>query len=401
MYTDEIIDLTDKYAMHACTRIPIVPVRGEGAVLTDIEGKEYLDFVAGIAVNNVGHCHPKVVAAIKEQVEKLIHCSNLYHIERQARLAELLAKNSCFDKAFFCNSGAEANEAAIKLARRYARIVRGEDRFEIISMKNSFHGRTLATVTATGQPKYQKGFTPLPPGFVYVDMNDFDSLKSVISSKTCAIMLELIQGEGGVNPACQDYVSKTRELCTQEGIPLIIDEVQTGIGRTGKLFAYEHYGIKPDIISLAKGLGGGVPIGAILATNEVAKGFEPGTHGTTFGGNPLSCAAGIAVMEILLEDGLLAHGAKIGEYLADKLNELKNSFDFISDIRGLGLMRGIQLDKVDDKGFLEQRCRELGLLINCIHGDVIRLVPPLVITEEQVCKATNILGKVFEEYANL
>lgn len=401
MNTDEIIELTANYVMNTYTRIPIVPAKGAGAVLTDIEGKEYLDFVAGIAVNNIGHCHPKVVAALKEQVEKLIHCSNLYCIEPQARLAKMLVENSCFDKVFFCNSGAEANEAAIKLVRRYSQIVRGKDRFEIISMKKSFHGRTLATVTATGQPKYQKGFAPLPPGFFYAKMNDFEALRSFVSPRTCAVMLELIQGEGGVNPACKDYVHKVRELCTQEGILLIIDEVQTGIGRTGKLFAYEHYGITPDIISLAKGLGGGVPIGAILATDEVAKGFEPGTHASTFGGNPLSCAAGIAVLEILLEDGLLVHGAKIGEYLAKRLNELRDSFEFISDVRGLGLMRGIQLDKVDDKGFLVQRCRELGLLINCIHGDVIRLVPPLVVTEEHVGRAVDILRKVFEEYANL
>lgn len=401
MSTDEIIQMTKSYVMNTYTRIPIVPVKAEGAVLTDTDGREYLDFVAGIAVNNVGHCHPKVVAGIKEQSEKVMHCSNLYHIEPQARLAKMLVENSCFDKAFFCNSGAEANEAAIKLARRYAQVVKGEDRFEIVSLKNSFHGRTLATVTATGQPKYQKGFEPLPSGFVYAELNDFDSLKNVISLKTCAVMLELIQGESGVKPTCKEYVKKVRELCTQEGILLIIDEVQTGIGRTGKLFAYEHYDIKPDIISLAKGLGGGMPIGAILATDEVARGFEPGTHASTFGGNPLSCAAGIAVLEILLEDGLLEYGARIGEYLAKRLDELKESFQFVSSVRGLGLMRGIQLDKVDNTGFLVRRCQELGLLVNCINGSVIRLVPPLVITEEQVDKAVDILRQVFEEFANL
>jgi len=252
MNTEKIVKMTADYVMNTYTRNTLAPVRGEGAVVFDAEGKAYLDFVAGIAVNNVGHCHPKVVTAIKEQAEKLIHCSNLYCIDLQAELAKMLVENSCFDKVFFCNSGAEANEAAIKLARRFARVVKGEDRFEIVSMKKSFHGRTLATITATGQTKYQKGFEPLPSGFVYVDLNDFEGLKSVVSSRTCAVMVELIQGEGGVNPACKEYIAKVRELCTKEGILLIIDEVQTGMGRTGKLFAYEHYDIKPDIISLAK-----------------------------------------------------------------------------------------------------------------------------------------------------
>jgi acetylornithine/N-succinyldiaminopimelate aminotransferase len=401
MNTEKIVKMTADYVMNTYTRNTLAPVRGEGAVVFDAEGKAYLDFVAGIAVNNVGHCHPKVVTAIKEQAEKLIHCSNLYCIDLQAELAKMLVENSCFDKVFFCNSGAEANEAAIKLARRFARVVKGEDRFEIVSMKKSFHGRTLATITATGQTKYQKGFEPLPSGFVYVDLNDFEGLKSVVSSRTCAVMVELIQGEGGVNPACKEYIAKVRELCTKEGILLIIDEVQTGMGRTGKLFAYEHYDIKPDIISLAKGLGGGVPIGAILVTDEVAKGFEPGMHASTFGGNPLSCAAGIAVMKILLEDGLLSYGVRMGQYLAKKLDEFKSKFSFVTDVRGMGLMCGVQLDKVDNNCFLVKRCQELGLIINCIHGDVIRLVPPLVITEEQVDEGIGILEKVFEEYANL
>ncbi len=338
-----LIEESQQYLMNTYSRFPVVFRKGRGCVLYAEDGKEYLDFVAGIAVNVLGHCHPRVVVALQKQAQRLIHVSNLYHIEPQIRLAKLLVQNSFADKVFFCNSGAEANEAAIKLARKYAKEHLGEDRYEIITAYNSFHGRTLAALTATAQEKFHKGFEPLVPGFKYIPYNDIEALKKAITPKTCAVLLEPIQGEGGVRIPDKDYLKNVREICTSSGILLILDEVQTGMGRTGKLFAYEHFGIEPDIITLAKGLGGGVPIGAVLATEKVSASFTPGTHASTFGGNPLVTQTALATMETILEDNILLNECRrLGNYFIDKLNKLKEAFpDIVVDVRGMGLMIGV------------------------------------------------------------
>ena len=332
METRKIIEDADHYLMPTYSRFPIVLRKGRGVKVWDTNGKEYLDFVGGIAVNVLGHCHPQVVVAIQKQAQRLIHVSNLYHIEPQVRLAKLLVMNSFADKVFFCNSGAEANEAAIKIARKYAHEHFGAECFEIISTFNSFHGRTIATLTATGQTKFQKGFEPLLPGFKHVPFNNIDALRAAVSERTCAVMLEPIQAEGGVNLPSEDYLTQVRELCDEKKLLLILDEVQTGMGRTGKLFAYEHYGITPDIMSLAKGLGGGVPIGAMLATDKVAAVFQPRTHASTFGGNPLVCAAAIAAIEALLEDGLVLDQCnRMSRYLVERLNQLDLEISRVRD----------------------------------------------------------------------
>jgi len=373
----------------------------------DADGKEYLDFVAGLAVCNLGHCHPKVVKAIQEQAEKLIHISNLYHIEPQAQLAEILCENSFADKAFFCNSGAEANEAAIKLTRKYFKdkpvpaepaphLMRGikqggENRFQIITMEKSFHGRTMATLAATGQKKFQQGFEPLLEKFIYVPFNDVKAVANAIAPQTAAVMVEPIQGEGGVNIPSDNYLKELKTLCKEKGLLLIFDEVQVGMGRTGKLFAYEHYGVTPDIMTLAKGLAGGVAIGSMLATDEVAKSFVPGTHASTFGGNPLATAAGIAAIKAVLEEGMLENCQRVGKYLLEKLNKLKAEYPFIKEVRGKGLIIGMELtipgaDIVRD-------CMEKGLLINCTSDTILRFIPPLVATEKDVDEMMGILKK--------
>ncbi|KAF1085171.1 Acetylornithine aminotransferase [Sporotomaculum syntrophicum] len=395
MNTDEIMQLSDQYVMHTYGRIPLAPVRGEGARLWDAEGREYLDFVAGIAVNSLGHCPPAVVQAIQEQAARLIHVSNLYYIENQARLAEILVSNSCADRVFFCNSGAEANEGAIKLARKWAKKHHGPDRYEIITAENSFHGRTLAAITATGQPKYQKDLEPLPPGFKYVPFNDLAALGEAINEHSCAIMLEPVQGESGVRPATQEYLAGVRELCDKHGLLLIFDEVQSGLGRTGKFLAYQHYGVEPDIFTLAKALGGGFPIGALLAKEQVAEAFAPGDHAATFGGNPLACAAGIAAMQTVLNGGLMENCNQVGAYFKEKLQELAGKYSFIKEVRGLGLMLGLEL-AVPGAGFVDA-CRERGLLINCANNTVLRFVPPLTITTGDVDRAMGILDEVLQE----
>ena len=339
MPTEEIKDLAAKYLMQTYTRQPISIVRGRGAKVYDMEGREYIDFVGGIAVNILGHGHPDLVQAIQRQAAQLIHVSNLYYTEPQVRLAQMLVDHSCADRVFFCNSGAEANEAAIKLARRYGHEKHGANRFEIITMKNSFHGRTMATLTATGQEKVQKGFEPLVPGFVYAPFNDFAAIESLVTDKTAAIMLEPIQGEGGVHVADQAYLKNLRELCTQKDILLIFDEVQTGMGRTGTLFAYEQLGVEPDIMTLAKGLGGGMPIGACLAKEAVASVFTAGSHASTFGGNPLACAAGLAVCRILIEGRVLEQARRMGDYLAKGLADFKDRHRAVRDVRGLEIGR--------------------------------------------------------------
>jgi acetylornithine/N-succinyldiaminopimelate aminotransferase len=392
MPTEELREDADRYLMQTYTRQPISIVRGRGSRVFDLEGREYVDFVAGVAVNVLGHGHPDLIAAIQKQSQHLLHASNLYYTEPQVKLAEALVEHSFAKKVFFCNSGAEANEAAIKLARRYAHGKYGAARFEIITMLQSFHGRTMATLTATGQEKVQKGFEPLLPGFTYVPFNDLNAVEQAITPATAAIMLELVQGEGGVQVADQAYVKSLRALCRDRDILLILDEVQTGMGRTGTLFAYEHYGIQPDIMTLAKGLGGGLPIGACLATDEVAAAFTPGTHASTFGGNPLACSAALAVMRVLLEGRVLAQSRTVGQYLAKNLLELKDRHPNVKDARGLGLLQGLELT-IDGKPVVTD-CLHRGLLINCTMDRVLRFVPPLIITQREIDRLVDVLADV-------
>jgi len=391
----KLIDESKRYLMNTYNRFPIVLRKGHGMKVWGSDGKEYIDFVGGIAVNCLGHCHPKVVIAIQKQAQRLIHVSNLYHIEPQIKLAKLLIEHSCADKAFFCNSGAESNEAAIKLARRYAKEHISPDRYEIITAYGSFHGRTLAALTATGQEKFQKGFEPLVPGFRYVPFNDIEALKKAISNKTCAVMLEPIQGESGIKIPATNYLKEVSQICDENRLLLIFDEVQTGMGRTGKLFAYEHFDIEPDIITLAKGLGGGVAIGAMLAKDTVASAFQPGSHASTFGGNPLACAAAVATIETLLEDGfILDNCRRMGKYLMERLENLKREFSsLIMDVRGMGLMIGTELTTPCSD--IVNLCMEKGILINCTAGSVIRLLPPLIITKREIDLLINVLEDIF------
>ncbi|MDO9081181.1 MAG: aspartate aminotransferase family protein, partial [Desulfuromonadales bacterium] len=346
-------------------RYPIVPVRGLGCELWDADGKRYLDFLAGVAVNNLGHCHPAIVKALQEQAATLIHCSNYYHIPNQIELAEELTRRSFADQAFFCNSGAEANEAAIKLARKYSRETFGPERFEIVTAADSFHGRTMATVSATGQEKVQRFFDPLLHGFKHVPFNDIAALTAAITPQTCAIMLEPIQGEGGVNIAPPAYFKAVRALCDAHDLLLIFDEVQTGLGRTGKLFAHEHFGMTPDIMTLAKALAGGAPIGTMLATDKVAASFTPGTHGSTFGGNPLMTATALAAVRILGDPDFLARATALGDYLVAELEKLKSRFPVILEVRGIGLMIGVNLAIPGAE--IVKKGHERGVLLNVTH----------------------------------
>jgi acetylornithine aminotransferase/acetylornithine/N-succinyldiaminopimelate aminotransferase len=394
MNETEAIALANENIMNTYRRFPVVLVKGSGARVWDINGKEYLDFVAGIAVCSLGHSHPGVIAAVKEQVDKLTHVSNLYYTEPQAQLAKILVDYSFADKVFFCNSGAEANEAAIKLARKYAHENMGPDKFELITMKDSFHGRTMATITATGQEKFQFGFTPLLAGFHYVPFNDLKALESAISSKTCGIMLEPIQGEGGVNIPDDHYLDSVREICDRHGILLILDEVQTGMGRTGKLFAYEHSGIKPDIMTLAKALANGLPIGAMLTTDKIAKAFVPGNHASTFGGNPLATTAATAVIQTIFNEGVLENCRKTGDYFLSQLKKLQQKYPIIKEVRGKGLMLAAKLDI--EAGDIVNKCLRKGLLINSTGGKTLRFVPPLTITTRDVDQALQVLEEVIE-----
>ena len=397
MDTKKLIEDSEHYLMNTYKRFPVVLRKGRGLKVWGTDGKEYLDFVGGIAVNCLGHCHPKVVVAIQKQAQRLLHVSNLYHIEPQIRLAKLLVEHSFADKVFFCNSGAEANEAAIKLARKYAKDNIGPDRYEIITAIGSFHGRTLGALTATGQEKFHKGFEPLCPGFRYVAFDDLDAIRNAVNKKTCAIMLEPIQGEMGVRMPGEDYLKGVREICDKEGILLILDEVQTGMGRTGKLFAYEHYGIQPDIMSLAKGLGGGVAIGAMLATRAVAAAFQPGSHAATFGGNPLACAAAVATIETLLEDGFILDNCKrMGRYLMHEIEDIKKEFlSLVVDVRGKGLLIGMELTR--DCSSIVMDMLKKGVLINCTSGNVLRFTPPLIVTEKDIEHLTIAIGEVLHE----
>ena len=390
----EIKNLSDKYVMGTYKRNPIALVKGKGAKVWDADGKEYLDLLAGIAVCGLGHSNPKVVAAIRKQAGILGHTSNLYYNEIQALVAETLVKNSFADKVFFCNSGAEANEAAIKLARRYA-FEKMDGRYELITMENSFHGRTLATITATGQKKFQLGFEPLPDGFKYVPFNDAAALEAAISDKTCGVMLEPIQAEGGVNIPAPGYLRAVREICDSKGLLLILDEVQTGMGRTGSLFAYEQFGIKPDIMTLAKALGNGFPVGAMLATDPVASVLVPGTHASTFGGNYLAMSACLASLDCLLNDGVLENCRAAGEHFLKKLRGLKRKHKSISAVRGMGLI--VAVDTSADCFEIVGKCLEKGLLVNCTSATTLRFVPPLTIRKSEINKAVGILDEVFSE----
>jgi acetylornithine/N-succinyldiaminopimelate aminotransferase len=394
MKEKEIMALADENIMNTYKRFPIVLVKGLGVKVWDVNGKEYLDFVAGIAVCNLGHSHPQIIAAVNEQLENLTHVSNLYYTEPQAQLARLLVENSFADKVFFCNSGAEANEAAIKLARKYAHENMGPDKFELITMKDSFHGRTMATITATGQEKFQFGFTPLLEGFTYVPFNDLQALEARISNKTCGIMVEPIQGEGGVNIPNAQYLARMREICDCHGILLIVDEVQTGMGRTGELFAYAHSGIKPDIMTLAKALGNGFPIGAMLATNKIAKAFIPGNHASTFGGSPLAMAAANATVKTMLQEGILEHCRKMGDYFLLQLKKLQQKHKIIKEVRGKGLMLAAQLNIESDD--IVNECLQRGLLIISAGSKTLRFVPPLIITTQDVDQAIKVLDEVME-----
>jgi len=395
MNSQQWIEKSDRYIMRTYGRYPIVPVRGEGCRLWDADGKEYLDFLGGVAVNNLGHCHPRVVAALQKQAAELIHCSNYYQIPQQIELAELLCSHSFADKAFFCNSGAEANEAAIKLARKYSRDKYGPERYEIITASDSFHGRTMATVSATGQEKVQRFFDPLLHGFKHVPFDDVDALEAAITPTTCAVMLEPIQGEGGVNVPSAGYFEEVRRLCDQHGLILIFDEVQVGMGRTGKLFAYEHFNIVPDIMTLAKALAGGAPIGTMLAKDEFAAAFVPGTHGSTFGGNPLVCAAAIATVRTILEEGILNRTEEIGEYLLGELEALQHKYPVVKEVRGIGLMIGMALDV--PAGEIVKKGHERGVLLNVTHDTVLRFVPPLTVSKQEIDRMIAILDGLLAE----
>ncbi|MBI3008605.1 MAG: acetylornithine transaminase [Candidatus Omnitrophica bacterium] len=384
----DTLTLYDKYVMATYTRSPLILVRGQGIKVWDSRGREYLDFFPGWAVSGIGHCHPGVVDAVQRQLKKIIHVSNNYYNELQGRLAQKISENSFSGKVFFCNSGAEANESAIKLARAYGH----PDRYEILSMEGSFHGRTLAAMTATGQEKYHKGFGPLPKGFTHVPFNNLEAIKAKAGKRTIAVLIELIQGEGGINIAGERFVRALRRFCTDKDILLIIDEVQTGMGRTGRFFAYQHYGIEPDIMTMAKTLGGGMPIGAMLAGEEFASILKPGTHASTFGGSPIVCAASLAVFEAIEKEGLIRNAETMGKYLKDRLNKLKDKHSIIKEIRGMGLMLGVEL-KSPGKDIVEG-CIAKGLLINCTHNTVLRLMPPMIVEKKDIDKAIGILDEV-------
>ncbi len=384
-------ELERKYLMNTFKRLPVTLVRGQGARVWDDEGRGYLDFIGGLAVDVLGHSHPELVKAISEQAHTLIQTSNLVYTVPQIRLAELLVENSCFDKVFLCNSGAEATEGAVKLARRYGKL-RLDGAYEVITTMNSFHGRTLAMVAATGQPKFQESYTPLPEGFVNVEYDNIDAIKKATGRKTCAVMLEAIQGEGGVNVPTDDYLKQVRAWCDQRGILFILDEIQTGMGRTGTLFAYQQSGIEPDIMAIAKGLGGGVPIGAFLAKDKASV-FAPGDHGSTFGGNPLACAAGFATLKYILEQNVVENCRSVGNYLMAHLLRLKAKYDFIIEVRGRGLLIALEFSS-DIAENVVQACLQERLLINAVKPSAIRFMPPLIIGEKEVDEAVGIVGRV-------
>ncbi|MBI4187888.1 MAG: aspartate aminotransferase family protein, partial [Chloroflexi bacterium] len=383
-------ELERKYFMNTVVRVPVALVRGEGARVWDDKGREYLDFVAGWAVDNLGHCHPAVTEALTKQAGTLLQTSNQFYTVPQFQLAELLIQNSCLDKVFFCNSGAEANEGAIKLARRYGKL-KLNGAYEIITALNSFHGRTLAMTAATGQAKFQEPYTPLPPGFINVEFNNIAALKAATTTKTCAVMLEPVQGEGGVILPAGDYLKAVRAWCDQKGILLILDEIQTGMGRVGTLFGYEQYGIEPDIMALAKGMANGVPIGVVLA-KEAASVFVPGDHGSTFGGNPLACAAGYATLKFIIDHDIPGNAKKVGQYFLAGLGKLKQKYSFVTAVRGSGLLLAIEFNS-DIGGEMLTACLDGGLLVNRVKPNALRFMPPLIIGNKEVDEALGILDK--------
>lgn len=391
MNTAETIALYDRYVIASYGRLPVVIVRAQGSRIWDADGKEYLDFFPGWGVSGLGHCHPKVVEAIKRQAGRLLHIPNNFYNEEQALLAKAISEHSFGGKCFFCNSGAEAVEAAIKLTRKST----PADKYKIITMDNSFHGRTLAAITATAQPKYQAGFGPMPEGFTYVPFNDLAAVERAIDDKTAGVMLELIQGEGGINVADVDYVKGLRKLCDDKGLVLVFDEVQTCMGHSGKYFGYQHYGVTPDIMTMAKALGGGVAIGGIAAVPKVAAAFTPGTHASTFGGNSLAATAGLAVFEAIEEEKLLDNTVKMGKYFHERLSAFAKQYGFIKEIRGKGLMIGVQLAMPG--AAIVAKCLERGLNVNCTHDTVLRMLPAMNITKAEVDKGLDILGSVLKE----
>jgi len=389
MKKDEIFKNYDDYILSTYSRVPAIFVKGKGMTLIDIDGKKYLDFFPGWGVSNVGHCHHKVVAAVRDQIDKLIHIpNNLYHIH-QAKLAEEMIRHSFPGKIFFCNSGAEAAEAAIKFARIFGQ----GKRFEIITMENSFHGRTMGALSATGQKKHQHGFNPLLEGFKIIPFNDITAVKNALTDKTVAIMLELIQGEGGIHVADLNYIQELRKVCDEKNLLLIFDEVQTGMGRTGEMFGFKHYQVTPDLMTLAKSLGGGLPIGALVVKKSLADLFKPGMHASTFGGSPLICKAALGTFKAIQKYKMLANTRIMGQYLFERLSKLKEQFPGIREIRGIGLMVGIELT-IEGKTIFEE-CFRQGLIINCTQGNVLRLMPALNVTKKQIDKAIAILTQAF------
>jgi len=395
--THEVVELSEKVLTPNYRRAPVAFREGRGMRLWDLDGKSYLDFLAGIAVDVLGHCHPAHVAAIQQQAGRLIHISNLFQIPEQAELARLLVEVTGIPdgRVFFGNSGAEACEAAIKLARKAARALRGEDRYEIIVASHSFHGRTMGALSATTNPRYQEGFEPLVPGFVEVPFNDLGAAERAVTPRTAAVMVETVQGEGGIHVGSDEYLRGLRRLCDDRALVLVLDEIQCGFGRTGTWFAYEHAGITPDVVTLAKGLGGGFPIGAIVARKAFADVFQPGTHGTTFGGNPLACAAATAVIETIKKERLAANAAATGAYLADRLRDLAKTAPVITEVRGRGLMLAIELTVPSDA--VVAACLARGLLVNNVRPTAVRLVPPLIVSRADVDEAIGILGAVLAE----
>ena len=387
--SSEWIAIENKYYAQTVRRQPVVIVRGEGSRVWDADGKEYLDFVAGWAVNNLGHSHPAITQAIVEQAGTLLQTSNQFYTVPQLMLAELLIENSCLDRVFFGNSGAEANEGALKLAKRYGKLHR-DGAYEVITAFNSFHGRTMATVAATGQPHYQENFLPLQPGFVHVDFNDVEAVMSATTDRTAAVMVEPVQGEGGVNIPDDDYLLRLRQWCDQQGLLLILDEVQTGLGRLGSLFGYQEYGVEPDVMTLAKGLGYGVPIGAFLS-KEAAMALVPGDHGSTFGGNALTTAAAYAGTKFLIDNDIPAHVKEMEVHLMDRLNQLKSRFSFVTDVRGKGLLAAMEFDS-DISGQVLTNANEAGVLLNGVRPNAVRFMPPLTVTAEEIDEAVGRLG---------
>jgi len=391
MTTQETIDLFDKYVIANYGRLPRVIVKGEGCYLYDADGNKILDMFPGWAVSGLGHCHPKVVEALRKQAGELLHIDNTFYSEPQGTLAKLLSERAFGGKCFFCNSGAEANEAALKLARLHT----AQEKYKFITAEGSFHGRTFATVTATAQPKYHEGFLPLLPGFIYVPFNDVAAMESAFSEEVAAVLVEPIQGEGGINVASAEYLQAIRRLCDENGAVMILDEVQTGMGRTGKWFGYQHFDLEPDIITMAKALGGGVAIGAMMAKDQIAASLVPGKHASTFGGNCLACAAGIAVIEAIEEDKLLENATELGRYAQDKLEQLKQKHFIIDSVRGIGLMIGVQLNSPGKE--IVEKCLDKGLRINCTSETVLRFMPAMIATKSQIDKAIDILDSVLSE----